>query len=88
MVLDERTLPIAAWALDTRSPAAWRSEVEAVGARVDRVLELGAERMSANGCTISYFVLRRGTLADRVRTEAEPGRSEVTGDRQVRGEHS
>ena len=64
MVLDERTLPIAARALDARNLAAWRPETDAVGAGVDLALELAAERMSADGGTISYLVLRRGTLAD------------------------
>ena len=41
-----------------------RTISDAVGARVDRALELAAERLSADDCTISYFVLRRGTLAD------------------------
>ncbi len=64
---------------------------------MDRALELGGERLSADDCTISYVVLRRATLADpeavralggRARTEAKPGRPEGTGDRQVNGGHS
>ena len=51
-------------ALDARSLAAWRSEIDAVEARVAKALEAAAKRLDDDDPPVTYVRVRRGTLAD------------------------
>lgn len=51
-------------ALDARSLAAWRSEIDAVGARVAKALEEAGRRLGEGEPEVSYVKVRLGTLED------------------------
>ena len=51
-------------ALDERGLAAWRSEMDAASARIDKALEEAAKRLPDVGPTVTSVTVRRGTLAD------------------------
>ena len=52
-------------ALDARSLAAWRSEIDAVPTRRERALEEAAKRLGMAGeTTVTYVEIHRGTLHD------------------------
>ena len=52
------------WELDRRGLAAWRSEIDAVQARVAKALGEAAKRLAGKEVPVSYVRVRLGTLKD------------------------
>ena len=50
--------------LDVRNLAGWRSEIDAVPARLARALEAAANRLDEEGPPITYVTVHRGTLTN------------------------